>query len=123
MAGTVVRASYYAAKFKGRITKSGHRYDPGRYTAAHRTLPLGSVLRVCNVRTDACVDVTVNDRGPHRRRFGLDLSKAAARAIGITRKNGWAWVSLEIKGKGDEHMACNTKKATKKTAKKTSKKK
>jgi rare lipoprotein A len=120
MAHTVVRASHYAAKFRGRITKSGHRYNPAAYTAAHRTMPLGSVLHVCNVSTDKCVDVQVNDRGPHTKRFGIDLSMAAARAIGI--RHGWAWVSIEIKGKESEPMSCKSgKKAVKKT-KKSSKK-
>jgi len=78
-----VMASWYGHEFSGRMTASGERFDPRALTAAHRTLPLGTKLRVTNPRTGASVLVTVTDRGPFRGRRELDLSRAAAREVGI----------------------------------------
>jgi len=82
--GRVLRgdASYYASFFKGRPTASGERYDPKKLTAANRTLPLGTRLRVTRVDTGKSVVVRVNDRGPFgKRRRILDLSRAAAEQL------------------------------------------
>lgn len=82
--GTDVRkmvASYYASVLEGNPTASGEPYEPGRYTAAHKTLPLGTELRVS--RAGEVVKVVVNDRGPYVRGHDLDLSLAAAREIGL----------------------------------------
>lgn len=82
--GEVLRgdASYYASFFSGRKTASGERYDPKKLTAANRTLPLGTRLRVTRVDTGRSVVVTVNDRGPFgKRRRILDLSRAAAEKL------------------------------------------
>lgn len=76
-----MRASYYGAE-SGRRTASGERFNPNGLTAAHRTLPFGTRLRVCY---RGCVVVRVNDRGPFIRGRSLDLSAGAARAIGLTR--------------------------------------
>lgn len=74
-------ASYYGAE-SGHRTASGERFNPNGLTAAHRTLPFGTRLRVCYHR--ACVVVRVSDRGPARwTHRSLDLSKGAARAIGM----------------------------------------
>lgn len=89
-----VRASFYAAKFTGRLTSNGSRYDPRKMTCAHMTYPLGSRLLVTNPRTGRAVIVTVNDRGPWHTRFSLDLSEAAAQALGITKARGWDWVEI-----------------------------
>jgi len=80
-AGDVIRgeASYYASSLAGRRTASGERYNPRDFTAASRTLPFGTRLRVTRVDTGKSVEVRVNDRGPFgQRRRVLDLSGAAA---------------------------------------------
>jgi rare lipoprotein A (peptidoglycan hydrolase) len=74
-------ASYYGRSFEGAVTASGEPFDPEGYTAAHRTLPLGTRLLV-SYRGES-VRVTVNDRGPHMAGLELDLSLAAARRIGL----------------------------------------
>lgn len=91
---TVV-ASWYGEQFSGRKTASGVRFDPRGLTAAHKTLPLGTRIRVTNPRTGASVLVTVNDRGPYIGRRELDLSRAAAREVGILSR-GVAPVLIEI---------------------------
>lgn len=73
-------ASFYGSE-SGSRTASGERFHPGGMTAAHRTLPFGTRLRVCR---HGCVVVTVNDRGPFVRGRQLDLAEGAARAIGLT---------------------------------------
>jgi rare lipoprotein A len=76
-----VVASYYS---EGKRTANGERYNPNGFTAAHRTLPFGTRLHVTNPRTGRSVTVRINDRGPFIRGRSLDLSKGAARAIGLT---------------------------------------
>jgi peptidoglycan lytic transglycosylase len=83
VARRTVLASWYGQEFKGHRTASGERYDPTGLTCAHRTLPLGTKVRVTNPRTGASVLVTVTDRGPFRQRRELDLSRAAAREVGL----------------------------------------
>ena len=82
-AGPVIvgTASWYGGSFQGRRTASGERFDTGALTAASRTLPFGTGLRVC--RLDRCVVVRVNDRGPYVGSRVLDLSHAAARVLGF----------------------------------------
>ena len=93
--GRTVTASWYGSEFGGRMTASGARFDPRGLTAAHRTLPFGTKIRVTNPRTGASVLVTVTDRGPYRGRRELDLSKAAAREVGILMR-GVAAVVVEV---------------------------
>ena len=88
-------ASWYGAQFDGRLTASGTRFDQRGLTAAHRTLPFGTKIRVTNPRTGASVLVTVTDRGPYCGRRELDLSKAAAREVGILMR-GVAPVVVEV---------------------------
>jgi rare lipoprotein A len=76
-------ASYYGSE-SGSRTASGARYNPDGLTAAHRTLPFGTQVRVTEPRSGRSVVVTINDRGPFIRGRVLDLSVAAARTIGIT---------------------------------------
>ena len=90
-----VMASWYGQEFSGRRTASGATFDPRGFTAAHKTLPLGTLIRVTNPRTGASVLVTVTDRGPFCGRRELDLSKAAAREVGILSR-GVASVQIEI---------------------------
>jgi rare lipoprotein A len=79
-------ASYYAKRFEGRRTSSGHRYHPEKMTAAHYTLPLGTVVRVVNPATQQEVHVTVNDRCARKPFPFIDLSRAAAKKIGLWGK-------------------------------------
>jgi rare lipoprotein A len=79
-------ASYYAKRFEGRKTSSGHRYHPDKLTAAHYTLPLGTVVRVVNPATKQEVHVTINDRCARKSFHFIDLSRAAAKKIGLWRK-------------------------------------
>lgn len=76
-------ATYYADSLKGRRTASGQRYDPRRFTAAHRTLPFGTSVVVS--RPGRSVRVLVNDRGPYAHGAVIDLSRAAAEALGMVR--------------------------------------
>lgn len=76
-------ASYYADKFHGRKTANGERFSNNDMTAAHRTFPFGTRLRVTNQHNGESVDVRVNDRGPFIKGRIVDLSKAAARKINM----------------------------------------
>ena len=93
---TVVKTiftTYYAKKFEGRKTSSGERYRAAKFTAAHLTLPFGTVVTVKNLVSGKKVTVKVNDRGPHSKKFSLDLSQSAAKALGIYRL-GYAKVEI-----------------------------
>jgi rare lipoprotein A len=79
-------ASYYARKFEGRRTTSGHRYNPEKLTAAHQSLPLGTVVKVQNPATRQEVQVTINDRCAPKSFHFIDLSRAAAKKIGLWGK-------------------------------------
>lgn len=76
-------ASYYDKNYSGQ-TAGGERYDGKKFTAAHRTLPFGTHLRVTDPKSHRSVEVTVNDRGPFTRGRVLDLSFAAAQALHMT---------------------------------------
>lgn len=78
-------ASYYGNELAGNRTASGERFDPRALTAAHRTLPFGSKVRVTYAKTGESVIVTINDRGPFHGNRVIDLSKAAAEQIGLAR--------------------------------------
>lgn len=77
------RASWYGPGFHGRSTANGERFNQGALTAAHKSLPFGTKLRVTNKRNGKTVVVRVNDRGPFVRGRFLDLSKGAATRIGM----------------------------------------
>ena len=74
-------ASWYGPDFAGRTTASGEIFDPGELTAAHRSLPFGSIVRVTNEDNGRSVVVRINDRGPYAGDRVIDLSEAAARAL------------------------------------------
>jgi rare lipoprotein A len=76
-------ASYYGKELAGRRTASGERFNPGAMTAAHRTLPFGTRVRVTNIHNGRSVIVRINDRGPFVKGRSIDLSSGAARAIGM----------------------------------------
>ena len=91
----VGEASWYGKQFHGKETASGESYDMFRFTAAHPTLPLGSWVRVTNLRNHKAVIVRVNDRGPVVPGRIMDLSYGAAQVLGM-RGNGVAKVRLDI---------------------------
>ena len=88
-------ASRYSDRFQGRRTANGERYDKRSYTAAHRTLPFGTKVKVINKRSKRSVIVRINDRGPYVKGRVLDLSDIAAREIGFHR-GGLAYVSAMV---------------------------
>lgn len=79
------KASWYGPGFHGKRTASGERFNENAYTAAHRSLPFGTRVRVTNLRNGRMVDVRINDRGPFVRGRIIDLSRAAASEIGMIR--------------------------------------
>ncbi|MBC5764919.1 septal ring lytic transglycosylase RlpA family protein [Ramlibacter sp. GTP1] len=81
-------ASWYGPRFHGRRTASGERFDMHALTAAHPTLPFGTVVRVENPDDGRSVEVRINDRGPHIKQRIIDLSRAAARALGMLDAGG-----------------------------------
>jgi rare lipoprotein A len=88
-------ASYYSNDFQGRKTSNGEIFDNSKLTAAHRTYPFGTLVKVTNLTTNAEVEVRINDRGPVKQERVIDLSFAAAKAIGIDRA-GLGKVRLEV---------------------------
>ncbi|QHE84121.1 septal ring lytic transglycosylase RlpA family protein [Hydrogenophaga sp. BPS33] len=76
-------ASWYGAQFHGRRTASGEAFDQNELTAAHKTLPFGTLVRVRHARTGKEVTVRINDRGPFTKGRVIDLSRAAASALGL----------------------------------------
>jgi len=88
-------ASWYGGKFHGRMTSSGEVFDTNTMTAAHRTLPFGTVVKVTNLENGKSALVKINDRGPFVGGRIIDLSRAAAAAIGMI-DSGVAHVSLQI---------------------------
>ena len=87
-------ASWYGEAHAGRHTASGEPFDPNAMTAAHRTLPLGARVRVTNIENGRTITVKINDRGPANEGRIIDLSRAAADALGF-RASGTARVRLE----------------------------
>lgn len=87
-AGELVVATWYAT---GRRTANGEAFDPDGLTAAHRTLPFGSRVRVINPHSGKAVTVVINDRGPFVKGVTLDLARGAARAIGM---HSTQWVCM-----------------------------
>ena len=85
-AGEEGEASWYGPGLYGRKTASGEVLRPGTLTAAHRTLPFGTCLRVTNLENGRVVEVRVNDRGPYAGGRIVDVSEAAARALGMRGK-------------------------------------
>jgi len=88
-------ASYYASRFHGNRTASGVRYDEEGMTAAHRTLPFGTRVRVTNLTNGRSVVVTITDRGPFTPGRIIDVSKGAARKLDFVRA-GTARVRVNI---------------------------
>jgi rare lipoprotein A len=92
---TIGIASYYGRQHQGRRMANGHRFDEHKLTGASHSLPLGSRVRVVNLKNRRSVVVTITDRMPRRNRRIIDLSAAAARSLGLIRQ-GTGRVSVEI---------------------------
>ena len=88
-------ASWYGPKFHGRQTANGERFNMDALTAAHRTLPFGTKVRVVNPDNGKAVVVRINDRGPYAGHRVIDLSRKAAQSIGLMRK-GVGKVKIEV---------------------------
>ena len=86
------RASWYK---DGKKTAQGKRFNPTKYSVAHRTLPFGTMLRLTNVKNGATIDAVVNDRGPFVRTRELDVSSSAAQALGFFH-SGTAKLTIEV---------------------------
>jgi len=88
-------ASWYSNSFQGSKTASGEKYDKDDFTAAHRALPYGTIVKVTNIKNGRSVYVRINDRGPHKASRKIDMSYAAAKKIGMIN-DGIARVRLEV---------------------------
>jgi rare lipoprotein A len=91
------QASWYGKAHQGELTASGERFDMHALTAAHRTLPFGTIVRVKHLKSGKSVNVRINDRGPFRSGRIIDLSYEAARRLGIVSR-GAARVELTVIG-------------------------
>ncbi|WP_338862362.1 septal ring lytic transglycosylase RlpA family protein [Mycetohabitans rhizoxinica] len=98
------RASWYGPRFHGRHTANGERFDKNALTAAHRRLPLSSFVRVTNVANKRSVVVRINDRGPYHSGRIIDLSQAAASALGL-QHSGTARVRLQGLSRDEARVA------------------
>lgn len=97
-------ASWYGKRFHGRRTANGERFDMHALTAAHPTLPFGTLVRVRSVEDGRTVDVRINDRGPWIKRRVIDLSRAAAHALGlIDLGTGTRRVVLSVLSAGEKN--------------------
>ncbi|HNR72939.1 MAG TPA: septal ring lytic transglycosylase RlpA family protein [Cyclobacteriaceae bacterium] len=94
------KASFYADKFEGSPTASGEKYKHSKLTAAHKTLPFGTKVKVTNLANNETVEVVVNDRGPYVEGRIIDLSKSAAEKLGFINQ-GLAEVKIEVIDAGD----------------------
>lgn len=88
-------ASFYADKFDGRTTASGEIFRQNKMTAAHRTLPFGTIVKVTNLDNNKTIEVTINDRGPFVEKRIIDLSRVAAEKLDFI-KQGTASVKIEV---------------------------
>jgi len=95
-------ASWYGRGFHGKKTASGEIYDQTKFTAAHKTLPLGTKARVTNLDNGSAVEVEINDRGPFVQGRIIDLSRAAAGALGFV-ESGTAAVQVELIAESTEY--------------------
>jgi rare lipoprotein A len=100
----VGKASWYGGLFQGKATASGEDYDMFRFTAAHRELPLGTFLKVTNLKNLKSVIVRVNDRGPVTPGRIIDLSYSAARALDM-HQNGLQKVQIDVVEPRDAELA------------------
>lgn len=97
-------ASWYGQKFHGKLTASGEVFDQEKFTAAHRTLPWGSRAKVTNLANGKSVEVRINDRGPFGKGRIIDVSRAAARVLGIV---GSGITSVRVEWLSDSEKSNN----------------
>lgn len=102
------KASFYADKFEGHPTASGEKYKHSKLTAAHKSLPFGTRVKVTNLANQQSVEVIINDRGPYVDGRIIDLSKSAAEKLGFVHI-GLADVKVEVIDPGDGKATSNTK--------------
>ena len=95
--GTVGIASWYGGDYHGRQTASGEIFDENELTAAHRTLPFGTEVKVTNLRNGKSLTLTINDRGPYVGGRIIDVSRKAAEQLGF-KNEGLARVRVEVMG-------------------------
>lgn len=88
-------ASWYGRDFQGKLTANGERFDQNKMTAAHKILPMNSIVKVTNLENNRFIIVRINDRGPYKKNRILDLTKKAAGVLGF-EKQGTTRVSLEV---------------------------
>ena len=93
-------ASFYAGKFQGRTTANGEKFDTKKYTAAHKTLPFNTIVKVTNIENEKWVLVRINDRGPFVEERVIDLSRYAAARIDMVSR-GIVAVTVEVISLGD----------------------
>lgn len=105
------QASWYGPRFHGRRTASGERYDQRAMTAAHRTLPFGTLVRVRSLVSGKEIEVRVNDRGPFMPGRIIDISQAAAEAIGLTGLGVKPVALLLVPGRSSQTPALSRLKA------------
>ena len=92
-------ATYYHKKFEGRKTTSGKKYHAEKLTAAHRTLPFGTIVTVTNLSNGKSIDVEVNDRGPFTKKYIIDISESAAKILGFYKMgHSKVEISYDISG-------------------------
>lgn len=94
----VIKKSYYGTASwyqSGKKTASGERFDPNKYSVAHRTIPFGTMLRLTNVSNGSTLEVVVNDRGPFVRNKEIDVSRGAAQTLGFFH-SGTAKLLIEV---------------------------
>lgn len=102
-----MRASWYGPGFHGQKTANGERYDQMSFTAAHKSLKFGTLLKITNPKNNKSVVVRINDRGPYIGGRDLDLSKAAALELGFVRKGVTKIKVEEVKIAGLDDQVMN----------------
>jgi rare lipoprotein A len=99
------KATYYPSRLNGHKTSSGETFRQNENTAASNKLPLGTDVKVTNLKNGKSADVTVTDRGAKLGNHKIDLSKKAANEIGLTRKEGTAPVKIKVTSTADDRKA------------------
>lgn len=102
-----MKASWYGPGFHGRKTANGEKFDQMSYTAAHKSLRFGTLLKITNPKNGKSIVVRINDRGPYIEGRDLDLSKAAAHELGLIRKGVARLKVEELKINGLDEMVTN----------------
>lgn len=102
-----MKASWYGPGFHGRKTANGEKFDQMSYTAAHKSLRFGTLLKITNPKNGKSIVVRINDRGPYIEGRDLDLSKAAALELGLMRKGVARLKVEELKINGLDEMVTN----------------